>query len=64
VHASEQERPDVKRQREDWEHCLPGLDLDRLVFLDECGVNTLIAGNGTNFCDRIFNASASTTIGF
>ena len=43
MHASEQERPDVKRQREDWEHCLPGLDLDRLVFLDECGINTLMA---------------------
>jgi len=43
VHASEQERPDVKRKRQDWEECLPGLDLDRLVFLDECGINTLMA---------------------
>jgi len=42
VHASEQERPDVKREREDWEHSLPGLDLERLVFLDECGINTLM----------------------
>jgi transposase len=33
----------VKTQREIWEHCLPGLDLSRLVFLDECGINTLMA---------------------
>lgn len=33
----------MKLQREIWEHCLPGLDLDRLVFLDECGINTLMA---------------------
>src|SRR5947209_7625344 len=43
ANASEQERPDVKRQRDFWEDCLPGLDLDRLVFLDECGINTLMA---------------------
>jgi transposase len=33
----------VKTQREIWEDCLPGLDLSRLVFLDECGINTLMA---------------------
>jgi transposase len=33
----------VRRKREDWEQCLPGLDLDRLVFFDESGVNTLMA---------------------
>lgn len=33
----------MKTQREIWEHCLPGLNLDRLVFLDECGINTLMA---------------------
>jgi transposase len=33
----------VKRRREDWEDSLPGLDLERLVFLDECGVNLLMA---------------------
>ncbi len=33
----------MKRQREIWQECLPGLDLDRLVFLDECGINTLMA---------------------
>jgi len=43
THASEQEREDVRRRREDWEDSLPGLDLERLVFLDECGVNLLMA---------------------
>ena len=33
----------MKQKREDWEECLPGLDLDRLVFFDESGVNTLMA---------------------
>jgi len=33
----------VKREREDWEDSLPGLDLDRLVFLDECGINLTMA---------------------
>ena len=33
----------MKSKRDDWENCLPGLDLDRLVFLDECGINTLMA---------------------
>lgn len=33
----------MKAQREIWEDCLPGLDLGRLVFLDECGINTLMA---------------------
>ena len=43
LHASEQDRADVKRKREDWEQCLPGLDLNKLVFFDESGVNTLMA---------------------
>jgi transposase len=30
----------VKRKREEWEQCMPGLDLDKLVFFDEIGVNT------------------------
>jgi transposase len=30
----------VRALREVWAACVPGLDLDRLVFLDECGVNT------------------------
>ena len=43
MRASEQERPDVRRKRGEWEQCLPGLDLDTLVFFDECGVNTKMA---------------------
>jgi transposase len=43
VHASEQNRPDVKLKREEWEQCMPGLDLDKLVFFDEIGVNTKMA---------------------
>jgi len=44
-HASEQDRPDVKRKREDWEQCqcLPGVDFEKFVFLDECGINTAMA---------------------
>jgi transposase len=33
----------VKQKREDWEDSLAGLDLNRLVFFDESGVNTLMA---------------------
>ena len=43
MHASEQDRPDVKCKREEWEQCLPGLDLEKLVFLDESGVTTAMA---------------------
>lgn len=30
----------MKLKREEWERCMPGLDLDKLVFFDEIGVNT------------------------
>lgn len=33
----------MTQKREDWEQCLPGLDLNKLVFFDECGVNTRMA---------------------
>lgn len=33
----------MRTRREIWEACLPGLDLSRLVFLDESGINTLMA---------------------
>ena len=33
----------MKRKREDWERSLPGVDLERFVFLDECGINTAMA---------------------
>jgi transposase len=33
----------VKLKREEWEHCLPGLDLEKLVFYDESGINAAMA---------------------
>ena len=33
----------MKERREDWQECMPGLDLERLFFLDECGINTLMS---------------------
>lgn len=33
----------MKRKREEWEQCLPGLDVEKLVFLDESGINTIMA---------------------
>lgn len=38
--ASEQDRPDVARQRRDWRECQEQVDPERLVFLDETGVKT------------------------
>ena len=40
IHAAEQDRPDVKAQREAWREKTAGLDLHRLVFLDESGAKT------------------------
>ena len=42
IHAAEQDRPDVKAQREAWREKTAGLDLHRLVFLDESGAKTNI----------------------
>lgn len=39
VHASEQKRPDIKLQREKWKETIKTLDVSKLVFLDESGVN-------------------------
>ena len=33
----------MKAKREEWEQCLPGLDPEKLVFLDESGINTIMA---------------------
>lgn len=38
--ASEQERADIKQQRELWQEFQADIDSDRLVFLDESGVKT------------------------
>ena len=39
VHASEQKRPDIKLQHEKWKEISETLDVSKLVFLDESGVN-------------------------
>ena len=40
LHASEQDRPDVAEKRESWKANQPGLDPDKLIFIDETGANT------------------------
>jgi transposase len=40
LHASEQNREDVKIKRENWKIKQSDMDISRLVFLDESGVNT------------------------
>lgn len=40
LHASEQEREDVKLRREQWLEELPSLDPSHLVFIDESGAKT------------------------
>jgi transposase len=40
LRAAEQDRPDVKARREAWREKTAGLDLHRLVFLDESGAKT------------------------
>ena len=43
AHASEQQRLDVLRHRRAWFEAQPGLDPDRLVFVDETGASTKMA---------------------
>lgn len=43
AHASEQQRPDVRRRREAWFDAQPDLDPERLVFIDETGASTKMA---------------------
>ena len=40
VHAAEQSREDVKQKREEWKEFQKTVDPDKLIFLDESGVNT------------------------
>ncbi|WP_413937196.1 IS630 family transposase [Nitrospira sp. BLG_1] len=40
MHASEQARADVVSERTEWKAQQPGLDVTKLVFLDETGVST------------------------
>jgi hypothetical protein len=43
AHASEQDRPDVLKQRQAWFDGQPDLDPDRLVFIDETWASTNMA---------------------
>jgi transposase len=43
VHASEQERADVQAARRAWSEAQPGMDLDKLVFIDETWISTSMA---------------------
>ena len=40
IHASEQERPDVKEKRTNWQEFASEVNQENLVFLDESGINT------------------------
>ena len=40
IHAAEQDRDDVAQAREQWTAEQPGLDLDKLVFIDESWIKT------------------------
>ena len=51
LHAAEQDRPEVKAQREGWREKTAGLDLHRLVFMDESGAKT----NMTRLYGRSFD---------
>jgi len=50
LHASEQERPDVKARREEWQTQAGALERARLVFIDESGAKT----NMTRLYGRTF----------
>lgn len=43
LRASEQDRPDVAERRAEWVVRQAGLDPEKLIFLDECGVKTNLA---------------------
>ena len=40
IRAAEQDRPDVREKRQVWAGRMPGLDPERLVFIDETGAST------------------------
>jgi hypothetical protein len=40
VHAIEQNRDDVKVKRDAWRESQPGMDVNKLIFLDESSINT------------------------
>jgi hypothetical protein len=69
VHARERDRPDVAAKRELWKDAQLDMDINKLVFLDESGVNTDMARlyarakGGERAHDAIpLNTGVSTTI--
>ena len=40
LHASEQEREDVRRARKAWQQALPTMEVEKLVFIDETWIST------------------------
>ena len=69
LHASERERPDVIYERKNWIGHLPEYDKNRLVFIDESGVNTDLARiygraiDGERCVDKVpLNTPQNTTI--
>ena len=40
IYACEQKRPEVIKQREEWAQFIQSVNPEKLVFLDESGVNT------------------------
>jgi len=40
LRATEQDRPDIKQARQLWEELRKGLEIKRLIFIDESGLNT------------------------
>lgn len=40
IYACEQKRPEVIKQREEWVQFVESVNPEKLVFLDESGVNT------------------------
>jgi hypothetical protein len=43
AHATEQDRPDILKRREDWFDAQPDLESERLVFIDETWASTNMA---------------------
>jgi len=58
LRAAEQDRPDVKAQRQAWREKTAGLDLHRMVFLDESGAKT----NMTRLYGRSFDVKGGAKL--
>ncbi len=64
MHASEQEREDVQAARRAWSEAQPGMDLEKLVFIDETWTSTSMTRRyGRSPRGQRCIASARTAIG-